>query len=123
MTSSDHLLIPRFLLARLQLQHVLSTYERRDMKNLKSLPLTITDAYQQIILRMDRGRKIDKTMALRALMWILKAARPLKMTELRGLVFIREGDSDISEDDLSKPTKILKVCQSFVEYDESTLIV
>lgn len=93
------------------------------MRTLESLPHSIGDAYQQIMSRIEAGRKVDKMMALRTLGWILRAGRHLKMGELRELISIRTGDRDLNADDLPKPTKILKVCQSLVDYDDSIDLV
>ena len=78
------------------------------------LPSTLTDAYDQIINRM-QGR--DKKVALRTLFWILKAGQPLRMDELRELLAVRDTDTCLHSEYLYEPSYILKVCQSLVLYD------
>jgi hypothetical protein len=81
------------------------------------LPSTLTDAYDQIINRM-QGR--DKKVALRTMFWILKAGQPLRMDELRELLAVRDTDTRLHSDYLYEPSYILKVCQSLVLYDNQS---
>lgn len=107
--------IYRFLLAYYQLKYVRDQYEPRAMEEaLESMPITLTEAYNQIISRMDRRGPGVKALALRTLLWICKAARPLQMEEVREFLAIRKGDKDLSRRYCPKPDDILEACESLI---------
>jgi hypothetical protein len=81
----------RFLLARLQLSYVLNKNGQPNMKRvLKNLPATPDDAYRETMNRIENAGEYTPRTAFRTLAWILHAARPLRMDELREALAVHE---------------------------------
>jgi len=64
-----------------------------------------------------------KRVAVRALSWILNSGRPLQMDELRELLLIRNGATELNHSDLYEPGYILDACQSLLIYGKSSGVV
>jgi hypothetical protein len=121
----------RFLLARLQLSYVLNKNGQPNMKRvLKNLPATPDDAYRETMNRIANAGEYTPRTAFRTLAWILHAARPLRMDELREALAVHEAwfeDEEIG--DLQETVKqysvndILKNCQSLVTYDIASGVI
>jgi hypothetical protein len=80
-------------------------------KTLKELPGSINEAYEKIQGRILAGT--HRTLAQKTLCWILKAARPLEMDELRDLLATEWGGKDCQN--FRSPSKtILEACESLV---------
>jgi hypothetical protein len=101
-----------FLLASIQLEEVLKDlYPPTIERTLETLPLTTESAYVQIKGRIEAGT--HKTLALKTLCWILKAARPLEMDELCDLLATEWGSKDCQKFRSASKT-ILEACESFI---------
>jgi hypothetical protein len=94
----------------------------RDMDDaLDSLPGNLTDAYERIMDRIKNRRR--HTLALHALWWIYKAARPLEMKELCELLVVKPGDKEIKRTHRLAPDIVIDACESLVICDEASGIV
>lgn len=114
----------RFLLAELQLDYVLGKIDPREMNHaLDSLPTGVTEVYNDILDRIGEKGADAKQFAMRVLSLIFYAARPLRMTELREALSVREGDRELNEQFMLHPSAILQVCQSLVTYEERNDVV
>ena len=84
-------------------------------KQLKNLPEGLDEAYDQILLGIDK-RDCDYTRTF--LLWLCFAVRPLTLKELAGTVAIdlaaENGPQFESENKIQDISDILKMCTSFV---------
>jgi hypothetical protein len=109
----------RFLLVRLQLQHVLANQDNVAWA-LKSLPTSVEEAYRDIMNRIEEGKK--KTIALKILSWVLLSRRLLKMRELREALSVNDGEKELTPY-LMDPLKVVECCESLITYDDGTQTV
>lgn len=120
----DCVIMSRFLLAEFQLCYVLEQYEPREMEEaLQSLPITLEDAYRDIMQRIEERGSGLRRLALKALFWILKAARPLRVEELCELLVIRKGDTDVQNRYRLAPQLVVDACESLVVYDQEVRFI
>src|SRR5271154_4503669 len=118
--SMDGSLQSRFLLAFLQLQHVLRETGKGNMREaLKTIPSTTDEAFDKILDRIEAHGPSSAKMALRTLTWCYYARRPLKMEELCEALVVEDGDHELRRNENS-PTSIVKGCLSFITHDQST---
>jgi hypothetical protein len=99
---------------------VLTEIEPRKIeKALETLPKDLDSAYQLIMNRLENRGKGVRDLALRTILWISKAVRPLRMDELRDLLVVEKGDTDLRHDDRVDSQVIVDACESLVVLDES----
>lgn len=96
-------LICRFLLARFQLDHILSHREpRKRLKAFKTIPKDMPAAYDDVIQRIEKGSGgSDKDLAFRVLAWVFYALRPLTSDEFLEALAVGAEEED-SEDENSE---------------------
>jgi ankyrin repeat protein len=88
----------RFLLAKLQMDHILSSRDPHiQLKAFKSIPKDIDSAYEDVMLRIEEGRPGDTKLALRVLSWIYRAPRLMYMYELLYALHMEPDDEDDRE--------------------------
>lgn len=111
-------LLFRFLLATLQLQHVLREKGKRNMKAaLTTIPKTTDAAFQNILNRIKKTRHTATT-ARRALTWCYYTRRPLDMEELQVAIVVEDEDSEPREKE--NAGTIVDCCLSFIAHDSTT---
>ena len=111
-------------MAKFQLNYVLDKYEPREIENaLQKLPVTLEEAYTDLMARIEKGRSGAKRLALKTLQWVSKAARPLRLEELCELLIIEPGDQDIEERYRISPQTVIDACGSLVICDGNEGIV
>ena len=88
--------------------------------SLLSLPQNVSNAYKEIMERIERRGSMVKDFALRILLWVFNAKRPLQMKELCELLSIKPGDKDICEKWCPKEERVVDVCESLIIYDKSS---
>jgi hypothetical protein len=90
----------RFLLAKLQLDHVLSPRDPRlQIKAFKTIPKTLDSAYSEVMERIEKSRSGDKALALKIFSWLYHAKRNLSMDELlEALAMCSDAYDDQTED-------------------------
>src|SRR2546421_1290710 len=87
-------------------------------KALHTLPKTLPDTYDRILLQIDEEYQ---EIALKVLQWLAYSVRPLTLDEVAEALAVRIGTFTIDPDDrLMDPRDILTVCSSLVTttYDE-----
>jgi hypothetical protein len=86
----------RFLLAKLQMEHILSPRSpKAQLEGFKTVPKGLYSAYNGVIERIESGRQGDADCAMRIFSWIYHARRILKMDELLEALVIAEYSQDI----------------------------
>lgn len=114
----------RFLLAKLQLDHILSHRDpRKRQEAVETVPCNLLEAYQDIMGRINSCEKDDRDLALKIFSWLFHTQRSLRMSELREALAVREDDQDIQEDYLLDAQDIIDCCKSMVMYEEESDIV
>ena len=115
----------RFLAARLHLESLTSkTNPRAVRKALDKLPSTLYGSYDDAMERIKQ--QYTEELALRVLLWIVYAARPLRLRELQYAIAIDELESDdrsISEESLTPPSIFINACAGMVKIDEASNII
>jgi len=91
---------------------------------LATLPTTAVTLYDEVLRRVEEGGATSQDLALRTLSWIFHTAktRPLKMNELREMLVIEEGDTELNECQ-SSGEDIIAVCQSLIICDPQSEVV
>jgi hypothetical protein len=118
--SMDGSLQSRFLLASLQLHHVLQETGQSNMREaLKTLPTTTDEAFDTMLERIEARGPISAKNAFRTLTWCYYAQRPLQMEELREALAVQDGDKELQRNENS-PTSNVECCLSFITHDQST---
>jgi hypothetical protein len=111
----------RFLLAKFQLDHILRYREpRKRWEAAKTVPKTLGSAYHDILSRM---KEDEKVLALKILSWLANAQRTLYMNELREVLVLEEGDTELERRFLLEPSDVVECCRSLVQYDMITGLV
>jgi hypothetical protein len=110
-----------FLLAKFQLDHVLNYREpRKRLKALETVPKDMSSAYDEVMERIEKSRSGDKELAMNILSWILRAKRPLFMSELLEALAVEDGDSDLNRECILQPYEVIDCCKSLVIHDETS---
>src|SRR5271154_2675559 len=118
--SIDKTLRFRFLLASLQLQHVLRAKGDDSMrKALNERPSTPDKAFENILRRIEEQERHSATTAIRTLTWCYYSRRPLKMDELCQALVVEDGHPSLESNGKSA-TSVVDSCLSFVTHDRST---
>lgn len=118
------MLIVRFLLAKFQLDHILSPKEPRErLKALKTVPKDMSSAYHDVMERIEQSDEGDTKLALKVVSWVYRAQRNLSMRELRECIVVEEGDNDLERELMPSESDVIDCCKSLVVYDESTGLV
>src|SRR5271154_299100 len=118
--SIDKTLRFRFLLASLQLQHVLRAKGDDSMrKALNELPSTPDEAFENILQRIEEQERHSSTAAIRTLTWCYYSRRPLKMAEICQALIVEDGHHSLESNGKSA-TSVIDSCLSFVTRDQST---
>ncbi|KAG8528637.1 uncharacterized protein KY384_006324 [Bacidia gigantensis] len=87
------------------------------IKNLSSnLDQAFADTFDRINTQTQKRRDI----AMRSLMWISRARRPLRLEELCQALATSNGDAEVDQDNLINPKMIIECCFGLVVTDEQT---
>lgn len=115
----------RFLAARLHLESLTSKTNRRAVKKaLPELPSTLYGNYDDAMERIKQQH--TEELALRVLLWIVYAARPLRLEELQHAIAVDELEPDdrcISEESLTPPSILINACAGMIKIDEASNII
>ena len=88
------------------------------------LPTTLYGNYDDAMERITQ--QPTKELALRVLLWVVYAARPLELEELQHAIAIDELEADdqsISEEGLTPPSILINACAGMVKIDEASNII
>ena len=84
----------RFLLAELHVEAATQKNNKRELlKALCQLPTNISETYTEAIDRIKSQCEEDEELAMKTLMWITTALRPLKLLELQHALAVQPGDT------------------------------
>lgn len=112
----------RFLLARLRLDYILRVSGKALMrKRFHTLPVNEIAAYTEILDRITKDEG-SKTINLRVLSWIRYSQRVLSIDELREVIWVEEGDTELKKGDIDGLGRddIIKNCESLVTCYKTT---
>ncbi len=119
--------IARFLLARLHVDSLLdkrTTWKvRSTLENLSKSPAALDEAYKEAIKRIDGQLVEDRSLARRALSWIIYAKRPLTTQELCCALSVESGDKSQNKDNICDIEDVLSACAGLVVVDKESNVV
>ena len=123
----------RFLLAKLQIDHILSPRSPLDqLKRLKTIPTDLFEAYDRVIERIKgSGQEGDTDLSMIIISWIYHAQRILTMDELLEAVVIeqycQDANPELSIEELDTileckitPIDVVDSCKGLVLFEESS---
>ena len=90
---------------------------------LNKLPEEQDQAYNDLIERIRNQNADYADLAMKALLWIVNAKRPLKMEELLYALAIEPGDTSLDTDGVSESSLVLSVCAGIVTFEPESRIV
>ena len=90
---------------------------------LNKLPEEQDQAYNDLIERIRNQNDDYADLAMKALLWIVNAKRPLKMEELIYAIAIEPGDISLDTDGVSDSSLVLSVCAGIVTFEPESRIV
>lgn len=70
--------------------------------------------------RINQQRDNNRRWAQRVLAWVVHALRPLKPDELRHALAVRDGDSDIEEDNIPILSEVISLCAGLVVVNQDS---
>ena len=119
--------IIRFLLAHLYVEFLRDKKRKRQvLSTLDQLPkglAALDDAYNKAIKQIDEQLPGNRSLAKRAISWIVYAQRPLTTQELCQALSIEPGDKAIDNDDIYDVEDVTSVCAGLVTLDEESNII
>ncbi|KAF5724687.1 ankyrin repeat [Fusarium mundagurra] len=111
-----------FLLARFHLDGLMGKTRPADiedaLRNLVTGPNAYKDACEKTIQRIANQSKDHKDLARRTLIWLTLAKERLTRVQLRTLLSIRQGISQLSDRDFESTNVILHVCMGLVKIEQ-----
>ena len=90
---------------------------------LDKLPEEQDQAYNDLIERIRNQNADYADLAMKALLWIVNAKRPLKMEELLYALATEPGDTSLDIDGVSESSLVLSVCAGIVTFEPESRIV
>jgi hypothetical protein len=111
----------RFLLAKLQVDHVIKPREPRErLRALETVPKDVHSAYDEVIKTIRQNGESEIHLALKILSWVFRVQRPLRIEELLEALVIEDGDRDLERDCMLNPNEVIDCCKSLILHDESS---
>ena len=92
-------------------------------KALRSLSESLNQAFENTVRRIEDEPRNRREVALRSLMWVLRARRPLRVSELRHALAIQVGESQLDNDNLLQPRFIIECCAGLIVIDDKSSTV
>lgn len=95
--------------------------KRKDVrKALESLPPELNGSYDQTIERIESQGKDYSELAMRVLLWMSNAVRPMSPVQLQYAIAIQPGMTELDDEDLDDQDLIVSVCAGLVILDAET---
>ena len=95
--------------------------KRKDVrKALENLPPELDESYEQTIERIKGQGKDYSELAMRVLLWVSNAVRPLSPVELQYAIAIQPGMTELDDEDLDDQDLMISVCAGLVVLDAET---
>lgn len=109
----------RFLLAVLHLQTIRGQVSRSGVrKALSGLSSDLSEAYDKTFEAIKHQSQSRQQLALKALMWVSSARRPLNSLELRHALATRVEDTDLDVDNLPPLRLVVRSCCGLIAVDD-----
>lgn len=113
-----------FLLPALQIRTILDQITKADVRRaLSRLSTNLNEVFQSTIQRITNLPETRRDLALKALMWISHARRPLRPLELQQAMALRLDDADLDRDNFPPIRTIIDCCCGLVELDHESSII
>src|SRR5690242_15762414 len=101
----------RFLLARLQMDALMTKTSLRNVKRaLNAFPEELDEVYNEALERIQTQNAEHAQLATKVLYWIVYAARPLTTAEIQHALAVEPGDAYLDEDGLPEEQLVVSVC-------------
>ncbi|KDR67657.1 hypothetical protein GALMADRAFT_146939 [Galerina marginata CBS 339.88] len=108
-----------FLVVSLQIEMLKGANSLKKLRViLESLPAGVNDMYSSTVVRIESGD--DCSLAMRALLWLTYAIRPLTITELQHALAISNDAGTFDLEDVTERSWLLSVCCGLVVVDQET---
>jgi ankyrin repeat protein len=85
-----------------------------------STPAELFDLYDETMKRIHESKGHFHDLAVKALSWVFRTRQPLSELQLRQAIAIRDGDTDLTRDDLSRLGDIIAVCRGLLRHEEGS---
>ncbi len=123
-----HVIIPRFLLAVLQIDRICVARTVKKIKAaLTSMPSELNDLYRETVERIRRQSGDDGELGMRILSWVTHTKRPLHVVELAHGLAVEydddEGAHELDIDNLLSSRSLVDVCAGLVVIDSRSQII
>ena len=107
--------------------HVQSLHTKTNLRKLKgalnTLPEERDQAYDELLERIQNQEADYVALAMKALLWIVNAKRPLKMEELVCALAIEPGDTSLDSDGFPDSELLISVCAGMVTFMPESRVV
>lgn len=97
-----------------------STHDIEDALN--SLPVDMHGTYIRILEKIDKQRPAMRTLAKRALLWVVAAGRPLTLKELEKAVAIEPTTTSYADLKSYEEQTVVNACGNFLMVDSNKLV-
>lgn len=92
-------------------------------ERLRNLPPRLSDAYGEIMKRIENQSHENARRAKEVLLWIVCATRPLNPLELQQGIAVNVGESKLSTNNLTNIDDLVSLCAGLVVVDEQTDVI
>ncbi|KAH6891489.1 ankyrin repeat-containing domain protein [Thelonectria olida] len=107
-----------FLLAKILVDKLLDMTTLAQMrKAMKTMPTTITEAFESSVKRIESQSPARRELAFKAISWITQAQRRLKAVELLHALAVEQDEDEFDEDNIPDIQLTLGVCVGLVVRD------
>lgn len=112
-----------FLLAKLHMDSLaLKRTPKAVQEALQRLPTEIGDTYDQAMQRIEATNEEDRNIAMKFLLWITFAARPLSVREIEHACSIDAQTREIDPDEVLNAHDLTSMCSGLVMIDASDIV-
>ncbi|KAL4802456.1 ankyrin repeat-containing domain protein [Aspergillus unguis] len=109
-----------FLLAKFNMDTLESKLNPKQLlAALKTLPQELDGTYADAMQRVNELKPSTRETVLRFLCWVVFAEEPLHMRAIEHALAVREGDTDIDDDEIIRARTLADKCAGLVHLDES----
>ena len=114
----------RFLVASLQIEMLNGANTLKKLREiLESLPSGVHAMYSSTVTRINSQSGDDSSLAMRVLLWLTYAFRPLRITELQHALAISNDTGIFDLDDITEKSFLTSVCCGLIITDRETNII
>ncbi|PPQ70904.1 hypothetical protein CVT26_014223 [Gymnopilus dilepis] len=113
-----------FLIAKLHFEAISRCHTKSALRTAADLlPTNLHDTYKVTLERIRSQAEADATVAVRALLWLTYALRPLRIAELQHAIAIAPGRHGFNEDDTTPAELVVAFCFGLVAVDQTSGVV